>query len=143
MIVSIVFHTTTIDMAAICSLSTVSEATLHQQYKRGLDQSCGWFNKNSHKFACGSGFRPYPEVEEVYLWSNVADVDEETFEDLGLSNFIIVQRCVGYSHFNQWNWEMTNHQCDPFNRGLEPWDGDESYHCGLEASVSYTSAMGL
>ena len=36
-------------------------------------------------------YSPYPSVEEVHTQSNTAVPDDDTFEDLGLNDFIVAQ----------------------------------------------------
>ena len=129
-------------MPAICSIFSTSNAALHEQYEHNLNQSRVRYNTNSCQFACGVGFTPYPELEDIYLHSNGVDVGDESFEELGLSDFI-VQQCIGCNRFDQWCNVMNAHQRDVLFRGLEPWDRDEEYSKVLEASLAYSSAIGI
>ena len=127
-------------MPAIHSISSTSNAALHEQYEHGLNQSCVCYNTNGCQYARSVGFNPYPELKDVYLHSN-DDISDDSFEELGLSDFIIVQQCIGCNQFDQWQNIVNAHQRDVLFRGLEPWDKDEEYSKVLEASLAYLSAI--
>ena len=130
-------------MPAIRSISSASNAALRDQYERSLNQSRSRYNPNGRQYARGVGYTPYPELEDVFIRSNGVDVSEESFEELGLSDFIIVQQRIGRNRFDRWRNVMNAHQRDVLFRGLEPWDKDEEYHKVLEASLAYSSAIGV
>ena len=133
----------TISMPAIRSISSASNAALCEQYERNLNQSRVHYNTNGCQYARGVGYTPYPELEDVFIRSNGVDVSEESFEELGLSDYIIVQQRIGRNRFDQWRNVMNAHQRDVLFRGLEPWDKDEEYSKVLEASLVYLSAIGV
>ena len=130
-------------MPAIHSISSASNAALCEQYERNLNQSRVCYNTNGHQYTRGVGYTPYPELEDIFIRSNGVDVSEESFEELGLSDYIIVQQCIGRNRFDRWRNVMNTHQRDVLFRGLEPWDKDEEYHRVLEASLAYSSAIGV
>ena len=130
-------------MPAIRSISSASNAALREQFERNLNQSRVRYNTNGRQYARGVGYTPYPELEDVYIRSNGVDVSEESFEELGLSDYIIVQQRIGRTRFDRWRNVMNIHQRDLLFRGLEPWDKDEEYNKVLEASLAYSSAIGV
>ena len=109
-------------MPTICSISSASNAALSEQYKRGFNQSRVCYNTNGYQYACGMGFTLYPELEDVYVCSNGVGVDDKSFKELGLSNFIIVRQYIAHHQFDRWHNIMNAHQRDILFRGLEPWD---------------------
>ena len=98
---------------------------------------------NNRQYARGVGYTLYPELEDVFIRSNGVDVSEESFEELGLSDYIIVQQRISRNWFDWWRSVMNAHQRDVLFRGLEPWDKDEEYSKVLEASLVYSSAIGV
>jgi len=90
----------------------------------------------------GSRFEPYPTEEEVLIRSNT-DADEESWHELGLSDFVNASVRVARLRYNRHSYTMLDCQRGLLNRGLEPWDEDEEYSSILKASLQYTASMGM
>ena len=132
----------TVDMPAYqASSSFTASASLSEEC------CCPWssFNCDGHVFQQGEGFRPHPEEQEVFLHSNTDSMDDESWHELGLNNFIITNIQIGCHRFNRYSNVMVEQQRGLFNRGLEPWDVEEreSPVFVLEASLGYTALMGM
>jgi len=70
-------------------------------------------------------------------------VDDESWHELGLNDFVITNVWIGRHRFNWYSDVMVEHQCGLLNRGLEPWDMEEHESPILEASLGYTASMGM
>jgi len=117
-----------------------SFASLYEEGRRIPRNS---FNRDGRVFRRGTGFRPYPQEQEVFLWSNTDTVDDESWHELGFNDFIITNVQIGRHRFNRYSGVMVEHQRGLFNRGLEPWDTEEQESPVLEASLGYTASMGM
>jgi len=90
----------------------------------------------------GSRFEPYPSEEEVLIRSNT-DADDESWHELGLSDFVLASVRVGRLRYNRHSHAMLNSQRGLLNRGLEPWDHEEEYSSILEVSIQYSASVGM
>jgi len=121
------------------SSSFTASSSLSEERRRPWSS----FNHDGRVFQRGEGFRPYPQEREVFLRSNTDSVDNESWHELGLNNFIITNVRISCHRFNRYSDVMVEHQCGLFNRGLEPWDMEEHESPVLEASLGYTASMGM
>ena len=121
------------------SSSFTSSASLSEERRRPRSS----FNRDGCVFRRGEGFRPYPQEQEVFLHSNTDSVDDESWHELGLNNFVITNVRIGRHRFNRYSDVMVEHQRGLLNRGLEPWDTEEHESPILEASLGYTASMGM
>jgi len=121
------------------SSSFTSSASLSEERRRPRSS----FNRDGRVFRQGEVFRPYPQEQEVFLRSNTNTVDDESWHELGLNNFIITNVRIGRHRFNQYSDVMVEHQRGLLNRGLEPWDMEEHESPILEALLGYTASMGM
>ena len=101
------------------------------------------FNPHGRQYRHGPGFHPYPLSTEVFLRSSTADADDESWDELGLFDFVLTNQRIGRHRFNRHSASMVESQRGLFNRGLEPWDPEERYSDVLEASLAYTASMGM
>jgi len=121
------------------SSSFTASASLSEERRRPRSS----FNRDGRVFRRGEGFRPYLQEEEVFLRSNTDAVDDESWHELGLNNFVITNVQIGRHRFNRYSDVRVEHQRGLFNRGLEPWDTEECESPILEASLGYTASMGM
>jgi len=126
-------------MSFICSSSVLAFTAQSSADRR---ECCRWFNSGGCHLCRGSQFEPYPTEEEVLIRSNT-DADEESWHELGLSDFINASVRVACLRYNRHSYAMLDSQRGLLNRGLEPWDEDEEYSSILKASVQYTASMGM
>ena len=126
-------------MSSIRSSSILAFAA---QSSANHSECCRWFNSGGRRLHRGSRFEPYPTEEEVLICSNM-DADEESWHELGLSDFINASVRVGRLWYNRHLYAMLDSQCGLLNRGLELWDEDEEYSSILKVSLQYTASMGM
>ena len=79
----------------------------------------------------------------MFLRSNTDTVDGESWHELGLNDFVIMNVQIGRHWFNRYSDVMVEHQRGLLNRGLEPWDTEEHESPILEASLGYTASIGM
>jgi len=61
------------------------------------------FNRDGRVFRRGEGFHPYPQEQEVFLRSNTDSVDDKSWHELGLNNFVITNIRIGRHRFNRYS----------------------------------------
>ena len=131
-------------MPAIRSYSTsASQNEARQQFERSLNATRVCHNVHGRMYARGPGFVPYPEAEDVFIRSNTAVGDDDGFEDLGLSDFVIANRRVGRHRYERYRNYMNGNHLGMFERGLMDWDMEEQESTILEALLGYTASMGM
>ena len=101
------------------------------------------FNRSSRLHRCGPGFILYPQEEDMFHCSNTANCDDESWHELGLSDFVFTNVQITHRWFNRYSQGMVEYQCGLLNSGLEPWDVEETYDPILEASLGYSASMGM
>jgi len=124
------------------SISSASQASLQQQYKRVLQRSAVGYNVCGRMYARG-GREPYSTIEKVLNRSNTAVPDDDEFEDLGLNNFIMAQRQIANHRVGRRREFMSVHTRGLISCGLEEWDMDEPHSGEVEVSVAYAAAIGM
>ena len=108
----------------------------------GGNQHPSRYNHASRPYCQGSLHLPYPESNDVFLRSSI-ECDDESWEELGLSDFIVANQRVGRRRFNLHQAQMLELQRGLLLRGLELWDADEVHHPVLDASIGYTASVGM
>jgi len=121
------------------SSSFTSSASLSEERRRPQSS----FNRDGCVFRRGEGFCPYPQEQEVFLRSNTDSVDDESWHELGLNDFVITNIRIGRHWFNRYSDVMVEHQRGLLNRGLEPWDMEEHESPILETLLGYMASMGM
>ena len=125
------------------SISSASQASLQQQYERILQRLAVGFNVCGCMYARRGGDL-YPTVEEVLNRSNTTVPDDDEFEDLGLNDFIMAQRCIASHRVGHRGEFMSIHTRGLIACGLEEWDMEDEPHSGeVEVSIAYAAAVGM
>ena len=120
-----------------------TSASLSFNYRHhGGNQHPSRYNSAGRPCQRGASYLPYPESNDVFLRSSV-ECDDESWGELGLSDFIVVNQRIGRCRFNLHQAQMLESQRGLLLRGLELWDADEVHHPVLEASIGYTASVGM
>ena len=143
---SIYLITTTVNMPSqrtFTSISSASQSSLCQQYKRVLQHSAVGYNIQGHMYARRGGDL-YPTIEETLNCSNTAVPDDDEFEDLGLNDFIVAQRWIAGHRLRCRRDFMSVHTRGLISRGIEEWDVEYEPHSGeVEVLIAYVAAIGM
>ena len=129
-------HTTTANMPAQRQSSSSGSSSLLSGFRQR-------YNPFGREFRRRSAFVPYPLQEDILICTNGSTADDESWEELGLYDFVMTNQRIGRNRFNHHSGSMLQSQQGLFNRGLEPWDVDEEYSNILETSMAYTASMGM
>ena len=124
-----------------------SRAANRKQFNAGVADAARIFNLTHHIYTRGShAFTPYLTNKEVFLRSSSAINDDDKFDDLSISDFLIAQRCIAQHRHRRFRNQMNEAECALFRRTLECIDDDVDVEWTLIAvSTTFTSsvAMGL
>jgi len=125
------------------SISSASQSSLRQQYKRVLQRPAVGYNVRGRMYARRGGDL-YLTIEETLNRSNTAVPDDDEFEDLGLNDFIMAQRRIAGHRLRRRGEFMSVHTRGLISRGIEEWDVDYEPHSGeVEVSIAYAAAIGM
>ena len=99
------------------------------------------FNLKRFTTARNDTRRPYPSETDVYRRSNTINPDEGFF-DLGLRDFLVVNRHVARRHLD--HLAITPYQSGLLHRGAQHFmDTRELFNAVLQASLGYTASVGV
>ena len=124
-----------------------SRAANRKQFDTGVADTARTFNLTCQTYARGSyAFTPYLTNEEVFLHSSSAINNDNEFDDLLISDFLIAQCHIAWHcHRRFRNW-MNEAERALFGRALECIDDDVDVEwTSIVVSTAFTSsvAMGL
>ena len=124
-----------------------SRAANREQFDAGVANTARTFNLTCCTYARGShAFTPYPTNEEVFLRSSSTINDDDEFDDLSISDFLIAQRRIAQHRHRNFRNRMNEAERALFGRTLERInDNVDVEWTSITVSTAFTSsvAMGL
>ena len=121
--------------------SSSSQANLRRQYNNALAEASLRHNRtyarNSH------GVVPYPNIKDMFNRSNAAVNEDDDFNDLGLSDFLLAQRRIAIHRMGRYRRRTNVAQRSHLGHSLLTWDQGEAGNETLEVSMIYTSSVAV